>query len=296
MPVCRLCRATVWYPRPCAAHVHGTDLGLGRPLPASLTAHDHATPSAAAPAALAVPRSTLGTPGIARPLPSAVGLLSHASPAEISGGSSTAAPRGAKRKAQREYHLLLMVDHAGDSKHEAFLGDLASLCDPVVHAHCFMKDGTRHVTLAHLTEDEVDSIRKCEVPMLPLELQLAKPQPWDAGLYLSLSEAAQQAVATFVQTLAQALDPPLKTMINSEYRRNLHLSLYRGFQQGRALKQQLQRSEMRSAWQLRPSFGTVRGISVAIKEKGAGYDTLQYLGLPAAVIDPAGGACGLAVT
>lgn len=211
--------------------------------------------------------------------------------AEVSGGSSTAARRGAKRKAQRdEYHLLLMLDIAGDSEHEAFLGDLASLCDPVVHAHCFMKDGTRHVTLAHLTEDEVDSIRECAVPTLPLELQLAKPQLWDAGLYLSLSEAAQQAVATFVQTLAQALDPPLKTMINSEYRRNLHLSLYRGFQQGRALKQQLQRSEMSSAWQNRPSFGTVRGISVAIKEKGAGYDTLQYLGLPAAVIDPAGGA------
>ena len=186
-----------------------------------------------------------------------------------------AATRGTKRKAKRDYVLLLMVEAVGDADHESFLTLLKNSCDATVHEHCFMKNGTRHVTLAQLTEDEAERIRFSSAPMLPLELVLAKPQPWGAGLYLSLSEAAQQTIADLVRKLDPA---PLKT--TDSYRKQLHLSLYRGFNRGEALKQQLKKTEMKSAWKDRTSFGTVRGAAVAIKEKGADYDTMRYLMLP----------------
>jgi hypothetical protein len=186
-----------------------------------------------------------------------------------------ATTRGTKRKAQRDYVLLLMVEAVGDADHESFLTLLKNSCDATVHEHCFMKNGTRHVTLAQLTEDEAERIRFSSAPMLPLELELAKPQTWGAGLYLSLSEAAQQTIADLVLKLDPA---PLKT--TDSYRKQLHLSLYRGFNRGEALKQQLKKTEMTSAWKDRTSFGTVRGAAVAIKEKGADYDTMRYLMLP----------------
>jgi hypothetical protein len=73
---------------------------------------------------------------------------------------------------------------------------------------------------------------------------------------------------------------PRAPKTTDSYRKQLHLSLYRGFNRGEALKQQLKKTEMKSAWKDRTSFGTVRGAAVAIKEKGADYDTMRYLMLP----------------
>jgi hypothetical protein len=161
-----------------------------------------------------------------------------------------AATRGTKRKAKRDYVLLLMVEAVGDADHESFLTLLKNSCDATVHEHCFMKNGTRHVTLAQLTEDEAERIRFSSAPMLPLELVLAKPQPWGAGLYLSLSEAAQQTIADLVLKLDPA---PLKT--TDSYRKQPHLSLYRGFNRGEALKQQLKKRKLSGQrWWWHPSL------------------------------------------
>ena len=178
------------------------------------------------------------------------------------------------------YTLILMVNDTGDTAFHKLCETLRRVCDIAVHRHCFVRDGTRHVTLGKgkWTEAEAASVcfRVGAMTTLPMELSLASPKPWLTCLALGVTHATAVSIAQLVSELVLPVDTMLQTDPSM-----LHLSLYRSFGISEALQEQIEK--MGSELLRTTSFGTVqkslRPSSCREEVRHTMATTLQVAGL-----------------
>jgi hypothetical protein len=132
--------------------------------------------------------------------------------------------------APRQRSSSLVVDEFA-----AFLQSCAKTCDPVIHDHCFQREGSRHFTLLtikDLTPSEADGVHFAkQTSKLPVTVDFASFSHYGKTVALKpISESVEALRDVTFNNSLQGISPSVALRINTELRKNvtdLHLSLYR---------------------------------------------------------------------
>ena len=162
-----------------------------------------------------------------------------------------------------------------ENKSNAFSKGIASCeacCPPMVHSHCFQRDGTRHITLyqGELTKNEALTLRyeqnhtDSDVS-LPLEIAFDGWMPWEAGCYLRVEQSCKKKLESLVAKVVGLPASPTGS------RKCDHLSLYRrrAYHNGdefRVAVANIKKNNMIQSW------GSVEGISIRLKMMQGAYE------------------------
>jgi hypothetical protein len=152
-----------------------------------------------------------------------------------------------------------------------------SLCYPPlqVQRRCFQQDGTRHFTLlqlGHLSEEQAQGIHFEAPPQLPVRLSIAGvlPLPGSGEFKNTIAIGVKPESGKQLRHILSGLRGVPDGMDVEVNVANLHMSLYRlrgmNFAQGKR-----QFEQVRQSLRKQNEFGSVKGISIAIKAIGGPY-------------------------
>ena len=144
-----------------------------------------------------------------------------------------------------------------------------------VQRRCFQQDGTRHFTLlklGHLSEEQAKGIHFQAPPQLPVRLSIAGVLPLPGSgdftntIALGVNRDSGEQLRDILSGL-RGIPDGTKVEVNVA---NLHMSLYRlrgmNFKQGKR-----QFEQVRQCLRNLTEFGSVKGVSIAIKAIGGPY-------------------------
>ena len=150
-----------------------------------------------------------------------------------------------------------------------------------VQRRCFQQDGTRHFTLLelkHLSEEQANGIHFEAPPQLPVHLTIAGvlPLPGSGDFKNTIAFGVKPESGEQLRDILSGLrGVPDGTKVNVNVA-NLHMSLYRlrgmNFTQGKP-----QFEQVRQCLRKQSEFGSVEGVSIAIKAIGGPYTEGPHL-------------------
>mmetsp|Transcript_308 Transcript_308/g.748 ORF Transcript_308/g.748 Transcript_308/m.748 type:complete len:245 (+) Transcript_308:119-853(+) len=169
----------------------------------------------------------------------------------------------------RKYVIYAAISEPLASPFAEGLAACAAVCDAGVHASCFQRDGTRHVSLFEgRLADQVARKIRMSGSFDPPVIVFDEWQPWKTGCYLKLDGKTTRRLQIILRQIEGLPATGGKRSCD-------HLSLYR--KRGADTAQAgVQFEKIRSAL-AKHQWGSVRASSIRIKVVGSDYDECGVL-------------------
>ena len=168
------------------------------------------------------------------------------------------------------YIIYMAIQEPVSSSFSRGLEKCATTANDDVHAHCFQKDGTRHITMydVTLTGEQVRALTFSGTDPLPIDIEIQGWKPWKGGCYLGLTPST-------TARLNSLLDKIQGLPAAGGKRGCDHLSLYRkrDFEGGEVWRTF---HKVRSGL-AKHDWGTIQGVSMRIKRLGSEYNECVVL-------------------
>jgi len=175
---------------------------------------------------------------------------------------------------KQNFIIYLAIQEPKGSAFSVGLEKCASMASSNLHAHCFQRDGTRHVTMfdGYLTKQQARCLQFRGGNFSPVKVEFQTGwMSWKGGCYLELKETTTKTLKSLLRNnILQGLDD---AAAGGKWPCN-HLSLYRNRGYGREAFREFQK--IRDALSSH-DWGSVQGVSIRIKALGTEYDECKVL-------------------
>jgi hypothetical protein len=166
----------------------------------------------------------------------------------------------------------MAINEPSSSSFARGLEKCAATCSKEIHAACFQRDGTRHVTMFEGgLQDEIARAIRFTDTFTPLSIKIDGWQPWKGGCYLKLTESTTEKLKSLLELLEGLPEPESKA---GRKRPCDHISLYRGRGHGASFFRQA--AKVRKVLTTH-DWGNAQGVSIRIKVLGSEYNECRVL-------------------